>query len=49
MDTVIPLLFGVLSILGFVMITALLYLIVRPSHAVVREELAHASRKHVAP
>ncbi|MGC8530137.1 MAG: hypothetical protein ACP5OP_08100 [Leptospirillia bacterium] len=49
MDTVIPLLFGVLSIFGFSMITALLYLIMRPSHAGVREELAHASRKHLAP
>ncbi len=49
MDTVIPLLFGVLSILGFVMITALLYLIMRPSHEGSKGELAHASRKPLAP
>ena len=36
MDTIIPLLFEVLSTLGFVMISALLYLIIRPSHAVAR-------------
>ncbi len=49
MDTVIPLLFGILSIMGFTLVTALLYLIVRPVHAVAREDYAHPSRKHLAP
>jgi hypothetical protein len=31
MDTIIPLLFGLLSILGFLMTTALVYLIVKPA------------------
>ncbi|EQD24241.1 MAG: hypothetical protein M1537_06430 [Nitrospirae bacterium] len=31
MDTVIPLLFGLLSLLGFMLTTALVYLIIKPA------------------